>query len=110
MAADSETRLELGPTPADALSDCTAFQIDILLELAAGGPQKGTSIGDRLEPRHGELNPGRLYPNLRALESAGLIDISERDRRTNEHTLTKTGRLELAVYADRVSAAVGGAE
>lgn len=87
--------------PTMALRDCTAFQIDILVILDRDGPQYGLGIKRRLGDRHGEVNHGRLYPNLDRLDRRGLIekDRFARDNRTNEYALTEAGEAALEAYA-----------
>lgn len=38
-----------------------------------------------------DVNHGRLYPNLDELVDAGLVRKTERDKRTNNYTLTEEG-------------------
>lgn len=90
------------------LADCTAFQIDILLAMADGGPQKGVRIGERLEPRHGEVRPGRLYPNLDTLRTRRLVSKTPINDRANEYALNDVGRAAVRAYADYVQACVDG--
>jgi len=74
---------------ATTATDLTTFQTEILYALARDGPLYGLAIKERLEERYGErVNHGRLYPNLDDLIEDGLIDKSQRDRRTNEYALT----------------------
>jgi DNA-binding PadR family transcriptional regulator len=76
-----------------AVADLTAFQRDILRLLEREDHQKGTSIRAGLESYYGiEVNHGRLYPNLDQLVDRGLVEKSERDRRTNDYALTDAGR------------------
>ncbi|OYR78518.1 hypothetical protein DJ84_20965 [Halorubrum ezzemoulense] len=42
-----------------------------------------------------EIHHGRLYPNLDTLVEKGLIEKSQRDRRTNEYTTTRRGTREI---------------
>ncbi|MFB6360466.1 MAG: PadR family transcriptional regulator [Halobacteriales archaeon] len=71
--------------------DLTAFQQTILMVLAEA-PRYGLAIKRELESYYGEeVNHGRLYPNLDDLVSEGLIEKSERDKRTNEYALTEEG-------------------
>lgn len=71
--------------------DLTAFQQTILVVLA-DAPRYGLAIKRELESYYDEeVNHGRLYPNLDDLVSKGLIEKSERDKRTNEYSLTDEG-------------------
>ena len=77
--------------------DLTAFQQLILLDVSIRERQNGESphglaIKEDLEEMYGEeVNHGRLYPNLDTLVEEGLIEKSERDKRTNEYSLTEQG-------------------
>jgi len=48
----------------------------------------------------GEVNHGRLYPNLDTLVEKGMVEKGQRDRRTNFYTLTSRGRRELSARQD----------
>jgi len=63
----------------------------------------GLAIKRRLESQHGEVNHGRLYPNLDALVERGLVEKSALDRRTNEYVLTDDGRGLLLQRAERLA-------
>ncbi|QCW05323.1 PadR family transcriptional regulator (plasmid) [Natrinema pallidum] len=81
------------------MPDLTGFQRDVLFVIAATEPVKGTKIKAEVEDYYGvEVNHGRLYPNLDELADSGLIEKGERDKRTNEYSLT--GRRE-ALLAQR---------
>jgi DNA-binding PadR family transcriptional regulator len=85
--------------------DLTLFQQEILLVLAREGETYGLGIKDELEDLYGkEINHGRLYPNLDDLAKMGLIEKSERDRRTNNHELTSDGRYLVRTEAERRNA------
>jgi DNA-binding PadR family transcriptional regulator len=74
--------------------DLTRFQHDLLYVIGSEGPSKGTAIKAVLEERYTTqaVHHGRLYPNLNQLADMGLVDKSERDKRTNEYALTGAGR------------------
>ncbi len=105
-ADDSRTGTRLvtdgGQPSHGALSeDLTAFRRDILLVLARHGAQYGLAIKRALQSRYdldasgdsdGEVNHGRLYPNLDDLVHKGLVSKSKLDERTNEYALTAAGR------------------
>ena len=100
MAANNETATETEIATnqtADPLTDLTGFQRDLLTAIARhDDAPHGLAIKEMLEDRYeGEVHHGRLYPNLDALVTKGLVEKSERDRRTNEYTLTSRGRREL---------------
>ncbi|SDC06562.1 PadR family transcriptional regulator [Natrinema hispanicum] len=77
-------------------SDLTGFQRDALEAIARlerdGETCYGLAIKRRLEPQHGEITHGRLYPNLDSLVDRGLVEKSALDKRTNEYMLTSDGR------------------
>lgn len=76
---------------AQSARDLTAFQQTILVVLAET-PRYGLAIKRELESYYDEeVNHGRLYPNLDDLVNDGLIEKSERDKRTNEYALTDEG-------------------
>jgi len=79
------------------LADITAFQRDILRLLDREDHRKGTAIRDGLEAYYGVgVHHGRLYPNLDQLVEKGLIEKSQRNRRTNDYALTDAARAALA--------------
>lgn len=77
------------------MQELTAFQYDVLASVYDLGAAKGLSIKADLEETHdkydGEVNHGRLFPNLDKLADAGYVNKSVRDGRTNEYTLTGAG-------------------
>jgi DNA-binding PadR family transcriptional regulator len=76
--------------------DLTGFQRDLLYVIAGLDEPHGLAIKEELEDYYeGEVNHGRLYPNLDTLVEKALIEKGERDRRTNFYTLTKRGQREL---------------
>jgi len=79
------------------LHDLTAFQRDTLTVVAKGDGLKGLAVKAELEDLYDqEVNHGRLYPNLDALVQKGLVSKAERDKRTNEYSVTARGRRELS--------------
>lgn len=73
--------------------DLTAFQRDILRILGKIGPEYGLAIKRELDEIYpGDVNHGRLYPNLDELVDRDLLLKGERDRRTNEYELTDRGQ------------------
>lgn len=71
--------------------DLTAFQYNILVVLSKE-PMYGLAIKAELEAYYlGEVNHGRLYPNLDDLVEQGLVSKSELDKRTNQYALTDAG-------------------
>lgn len=81
--------LNANQTPA---VDLTTFQQNLLFALLENPKTKGLEVKRRLEAVYDkEVNHGRLYPNLDTLVEMGLVRKEERDRRTNEYTVTKRG-------------------
>ncbi|RQG93763.1 hypothetical protein EA472_22435, partial [Natrarchaeobius oligotrophus] len=73
-------------------SDLTKFQLRCLATLARQD-RHGIGIREVVEEYYGEEQThGRLYPNLDQLVEKGVVEKSERDRRTNNYALTETGR------------------
>ena len=81
------------------MEDLTAFQRD-LLYVAAGleneSPPHGLAIKEGIDQDYaGEINHGRLYPNLDELVNKGLLEKGTIDKRTNSYSVTDRGRREL---------------
>ena len=76
--------------------DLTGFQRDLLYVVGGSDDPNGLAIKDDLEDYYDtEIHHGRLYPNLDSLVDKGLIEKSEKDRRTNAYTLTQRGQREI---------------
>jgi DNA-binding PadR family transcriptional regulator len=76
--------------------DLTGFQRDLLYVVAGLDDPHGLAIKDELEGYYEkEIHHGRLYPNLDTLVEKGLIEKSQRDRRTNEYKTTRRGTREI---------------
>jgi PadR family transcriptional regulator PadR len=86
------------------MDDLTAFQRDVLYVIAGMGDDEyphGLSIKDELDRHYsGEINHGRLYPNLDQLVEMGLVEKDTIDKRTNSYTLTQRGRRELEAHRE----------
>ena len=92
--ADHETLAQIRE-----FADLTAFQRDILWTLfhEDGHEAYGLRIKRHLESLYGgEVNHGRLYPNLDTLVNADLVAKSELDKRTNNYALTDKATTLLA--------------
>lgn len=75
--------------------DLTKFQVHALAALAEKD-RYGTAIKEELEEYYQkEVNHGRLYPNLDTLVDNDLVEKSQRDRRTNNYSLTEKGEAVL---------------
>ena len=82
------------------MDDLTGFQRDVLYVTAGldegSEPPHGLAIKDELAQSYaGEINHGRLYPNLNTLTDMGFLEKGEIDDRTNFYSLTKRGEREL---------------
>lgn len=78
-----------------AARDLTTFQ-QAILTILSEKPRYGLAIKSELETYYDEeVNHGRLYPNLDSLVEDGLVEKSERDKRTNEYALTDRGSAAL---------------
>lgn len=76
--------------------DLTGFQRDLLYVIAGLEKPHGLAIKEELEDYYEkEIHHGRLYPNLDTLVNKGLVEKGQRDRRTNNYTLTRRGRREI---------------
>ncbi len=76
--------------------DLTGFQRDLLYVVAGLDEPHGLAIKEELEEYYeSKIHHGRLYPNLDTLVEKGLVKKSEKDRRTNEYTVTRRGRQEI---------------
>jgi transcriptional regulator len=86
----------------------------VLKTLETLGPQHGYGIARRIEQMSEnllQLNQGTLYPALLRLEQRGLIHsawgTSGNNRRARYYSLTRTGKKQLAVEAERWERMVG---
>lgn len=88
----------MATTEDSPLHDLTGFQRDCLAVIRnSDEAPHGLAIKEELERHYEkEIHHGRLYPNLDALVDKGFVEKGERDRRTNEYTITARGRRELA--------------
>ena len=94
LEADPEDLIADGGT---SWADLTGFQRDTLeviqrLEDDVDEPVYGLAIKRALAKDYGEVNHGRLYPNLDDLVDRGLVEKSQLDRRTNEYVLSDAGK------------------
>ena len=76
--------------------DLTGFQRDLLYVIAGLDEPHGLAIKDELEDYYQkEIHHGRLYPNLDTLVEKGLVEKSQKDRRTNAYEMTRRGTREI---------------
>ncbi|WP_139326647.1 helix-turn-helix transcriptional regulator [Natrinema saccharevitans] len=92
-------------------TDLSAFQRDLLATIArledSDEPSYGLAIKAALETRYGEVNHGRLYPNLDDLVERDFGEKSELDRQTNEYTLTEASYTLLETRTRQLAATCG---
>ena len=93
------------------MDDLTEFQKNIVNVLVGEG-MYGLAIKKELEDYYDEeVNHGRLYPNLDALEENDYVEKYARDERTNEYRLTEKGRKRMKEEIEwRLEKYVGGSE
>ena len=81
------------------MDDLTAFQRDLLYVIAGLDDDPyphGLSIKEELNEHYsGDVQHGRLYPNLDQLVEMGFVKKEEIDKRTNSYTLTERGHREI---------------
>jgi DNA-binding PadR family transcriptional regulator len=83
------------------MHDLTGFQRDCLVAIAGlDGPKRLEVKGELDGYDEGEIDHGRLYPNLDTLVEKGLVEKGRRDERTNEYALTRRGRRELEARSE----------
>lgn len=84
--------------------DLTGFQRDLLYVTAGLEEPHGLALKEELEEYYEkEIHHGRLYPNLDTLVEKGLIEKSEKDRRTNLYSLTRRGSREIEARQEWVN-------
>lgn len=71
--------------------ELTGFQRDLLYVIAALDRPSGQQIKQALEEDVGEVNHGRLYPNLDTLVNRSFVEKGQHDRRTNYYQITEKG-------------------
>ncbi|SFT08937.1 PadR family transcriptional regulator [Halostagnicola kamekurae] len=90
----------MGPARGDRY-DLTGFQRDLLYVIAGQDEPHGLAIKDELENYYEkEIHHGRLYPNLDTLVDKGLVEKSEKDRRTNVYSVTRRGTREIETHRE----------
>ncbi len=83
------------------MHDLTGFQRDALYVISGKKEPHGLALKDELENYYEkEVHHGRLYPNLDTLVEKGLVEKSQKDRRTNMYSLTDRGRREVEARRD----------
>lgn len=85
------------------MRDLTGFQRDLLYIIAGMDSPKGLAIKEKLDDYYsGEINHGRLYPNLDDIVDEGLVEKGKIDDRTNAYSLTSEGRQYLTARREWV--------
>ena len=83
------------------MDDLTGFQRDLLFVINGEGSPNGLKTKKEVEKYYDQdIHHGRLYPNLDTLVDKGLVHKGERDRRTNEYTVTDRGEREIEARLD----------
>ena len=72
--------------------ELTGFQRDLLYVIAGSDRPSGQQIKESISEDVGEVNHGRLYPNLDTLVERGLVDKGQHDRRTNFYQISEEGK------------------
>lgn len=89
------------PQERKAHPDLTAFQRDVLVVIAGLDHPCGLDVKEELTDYYDEeINHGRLYPNLDALVTKGLVAKGSHDDRTNAYSLTDQGLAALNARRD----------
>jgi DNA-binding PadR family transcriptional regulator len=71
--------------------ELTGFQRDLLYVIAGLDHPSGQRIKEVLTEDRGEVNPGRLYPNLNTLVDIGYVEKGTKNKRTNYYQITELG-------------------
>lgn len=78
------------------MHDLTGFQRDCLYVIAGLENPNGLAIKAELEAfYHGDINHGRLYPNLDELVERGLVEKGHIDKRSNSYSVSESGLRKL---------------
>ncbi|ELZ84754.1 DNA binding domain-containing protein [Haloferax elongans ATCC BAA-1513] len=72
--------------------ELTGFQRDLLYVIAGTERPSGQEIKEIISRDVGEVNHGRLYPNLDALVEQGYVNKGQHDRRTNFYEISESGK------------------
>jgi DNA-binding PadR family transcriptional regulator len=71
--------------------ELTGFQRDLLYVIAGADRPSGQEIKVQISQFVGEVNHGRLYPNLDTLVERGYVNKGQHDRRTNFYEISDEG-------------------
>lgn len=75
----------------EIMFELTGFQRDILTVIAGLEKPSGQDVKEEIQPNIGNVNHGRLYPNLDAVVESGLVEKGQIDRRTNYYEISEKG-------------------
>ncbi len=75
-----------------SMFELTGFQRDLLYVIAGADRPSGQQIKESISEDVGEVNHGRLYPNLDTLVERGLVVKGQHDRRTNYYQISEEGK------------------
>ncbi|SEO72827.1 HNH endonuclease [Halorientalis persicus] len=103
--------VQTSPDPEPVAADLTAFQRDVLVELAKSQVSPEQTYGLRLKERVGEyygreISHAQIYTNLDKLVDRGLVEKGDIDRRTHSYELTDAGYDVLVSHHDRLASAI----
>lgn len=79
-----------------SMFDLTGFQRDLLYVIAGADRPSGQQIKESISEDVGEVNHGRLYPNLDTLVERGFVNKGQHDRRTNYYQISDEGRTAIS--------------
>jgi DNA-binding PadR family transcriptional regulator len=71
--------------------ELTGFQRDLLYVIAGLDRPSGQRVKEEISADIGEVNHGRLYPNLDTLVERGYVSKGQQDRRTNFYEISEKG-------------------
>lgn len=92
MAHPPGTTEDTATGTARTVRQLTRFQRDLSTVIGGLDQPSGQTATERLESMSDqEITRGRLYPNLDALVTQGLVEKGEIDRRTSYHEMSDTG-------------------
>ncbi|ELZ80468.1 PadR family transcriptional regulator [Haloferax larsenii] len=80
--------------------ELTGFQRDLLYVIAGTERPSGQEIKEIISRDVGEVNHGRLYPNLDALVEQGYVNKGQHDRRTNFYEISESGKTAIRERRD----------
>jgi DNA-binding PadR family transcriptional regulator len=71
----------------------------------------GLAIKEELEEYYEkDINHGQLYPNIDTLIEKGLVEKGQKDRRTNEYSMSRRGTCEIEAQIEWKETYIGDGE